>query len=153
MVKQLEVIRKTRVFLFEQVKDLSTEELNRIFPGFNNNIIWNLGHMIAAQQGICYKRSGLRTLITDDFWERYRTGSKPETPVTDDEIAQIKQLLFSTLDQFDVDYHNQIFSNYTAWVTRYGVELASLDDGLELLQYHEGLHSGMIMSLKRLTIK
>src|ERR1700712_609702 len=153
MNQALQIIAKPRTKVLEIIQNLSIEQTNLIPAGFNNNIIWNLGHMIAAQQGICYKRSGLRTLITDDFWERYRTGSKPETPVTDDEIAQIKQLLFSTLDQFDVDYHNQIFSNYTAWVTRYGVELASLDDGLELLQYHEGLHSGMIMSLKRLTIK
>src|SRR4051812_28503250 len=153
MIKQLEIIRKTRSFLLEQVKELGSEELNHMFTGFNNNIIWNLGHMIAAQQGICYKRSGLPTLISDDFWERYRTGSKPDRPVDEEEIARIKQMLFSTLDQFEIDYNNKIFSSYTSWTTRYGVELASLDDGMELLQYHEGLHSGIVMTLKKLMIK
>jgi hypothetical protein len=109
--------------------------------------------MVATQQGVCYKRSGLPILITDDFWERYRTGSKPEGSVAGDEIAQIKQLLFVTLDQFEIDYNKKIFGNYTAWSTRYGVELADIDDALELLQYHEGLHSGIIMTLKRLVIK
>jgi hypothetical protein len=121
--------------------------------GFNNNIIWNLGHMIAAQQGICYKRSGLPIMISDEFSERFRTGSKPEGTVAGDEIAQIRQLLFDTLDQFEIDYNKKVFGNYTVWSTRYGVELGNIDDGLELLQYHDGLHSGIIMTLKRLVIK
>ncbi|HEY2648569.1 MAG TPA: hypothetical protein VGI38_05220 [Puia sp.] len=98
-------------------------------------------------------RTALPIMTGDDFWERFRTGSKPEGPVAADEIAQIRQLLFDTLDQFEMDYNKKIFGNYTAWSTRYGVELANIDDGLELLQYHDGLHSGMIMTLKRLVIK
>ena len=75
MKSQIETIRKTRTFLLEQIKNLSNEEFNRVAEGFNNNIIWNLGHMIAAQQGICYKRASLPTLISDDFWEKFRSGS------------------------------------------------------------------------------
>jgi hypothetical protein len=57
MKSQIEIIKKTRTFLLEQIKNLGNEEFNRVAEGFNNNIIWNLGHMIAAQQGICYKRA------------------------------------------------------------------------------------------------
>jgi hypothetical protein len=153
MTKQIEIIRKVRSFLLEQLKDLSTEQFNQTPEGFNNNIIWNLGHMIAAQQGICYKRAGLPTVIIDDFWERFRSGSKPEGIVSDDEIAHIKQLLLITLDELERDYNKQIFGNYTPWSTRYGVELAGIDDGIKFLPFHEGLHSGTIMAIKRLVIK
>ena len=153
MTKQIETIRKTRSFLLEQLKDLSTEQFNQTPKGFNNNVIWNLGHMIAAQQGICYKRAGLPTMISDDFWERFKSGSKPEGIISDDEIAHIKQLLFITLDQLETDYNKHIFGNYTAWSTRYGVELADIDDAIKFLPFHEGLHSGSIMAIKRLVIK
>ncbi len=153
MKSQMETIRKTRTFLLEQIKNLSNEEFNRVAEGFNNNIIWNLGHMIATQQGICYKRAGLPTMISDDFWEKFRSGSKPAGLVSDNEITQIKELLFTTLDKFEIDYHKKIFGNYTAWSTRYGVELASIDDSIEFLPFHEGLHSGTILAIKRLVTK
>jgi hypothetical protein len=153
MVSQTETIRKTRSFLLEQIKNLSNEQFNRVAEGFNNNIIWNLGHMIAAQQGMCYRRAGLPTMIGDDFWEKFRSGSKPEGIVSNDEITQIKDLMFTTLDKFEIDYDNKIFGNYTAWSTRYGIELASIDDGIKFLPFHEGLHSGTILAIKRLVTK
>ena len=91
MKSQIETIRKTRSFLLEQIKNLSNEQFNQVAEGFNNNIIWNLGHMIAAQQGICYKRAGLPTMISDEFWEKFRTGSKPQGSLNDEEITQIKE--------------------------------------------------------------
>jgi hypothetical protein len=153
MIRQIEIVRKTRSFLLEQLKNLDTEQLNRMFDGFNNNIIWNLGHMIAAQQGICYKRSGRPTVITGEFMEKFRTGSKPEGIVNDEEIEQIKRLLSTTLDTFETDYNNHIFDNYTTWTTRYAVELKNIDDAIEILPYHDGLHSGIVMAMNRLLTK
>ena len=56
MKPQIETIRKTRSFLLEQIRNFGNEQLNQVAEGFNNNIVWNLGHMIAAQQGMCYKK-------------------------------------------------------------------------------------------------
>ena len=153
MKSQIETIRKTRSFLLEQIKNLGNEQFNQVAEGFNNNIIWNLGHMIAAQQGICYKRAGLPTIISDDFWEKFRSGSKPDGVVNDDEIERIKEMLFTTLDKFEDDYDKKIFGKYTAWSTRYGVELASIDDGIEFLPFHEGLHAGTIAAIKKLVTR
>ena len=153
MKSQIETIRKTRSFLLEQIKNLSNEQFNQVAEGFNNNIIWNLGHMIAAQQGICYKRAGLPTIISEEFWEKYRSGSKPEGMVSDDEIERIKELLLTSLDKFEVDYDKKIFGNYTTWSTRYGIELTSIDDSIQFLPFHEGLHAGTIVAIKKLVTK
>jgi hypothetical protein len=48
-----------RQFLLDQIAGLTTEELNQIPRGLNNNIIWNLAHLISGQQGIFYARAGL----------------------------------------------------------------------------------------------
>jgi|SRR5437588_5100054 len=150
MKKQIEIIKKVRANLLEGIKDLNAEQLNKIPEGFNNNIIWNLGHLIAVQQGVCYKRAGLPTMISDDFWEKYRSGSKPEGIINETEIDHIKQLFFTSLDQLEADYDKGIFSNYTAWATRSNVEIASIDDALSFVPFHEGLHSGVIGTMSRL---
>lgn len=150
MKKQIDTIKKVRTFLLEGIKDLTTEQLNRIPEGFNNNIIWNLGHLVAAQQGICYKRAGVKPLITDEFWENYRSGSKPQGPVSEAEIENIKTLFLITLDELEMDYDKNLFTNYTTWTARYGTEMTNIDDAIAFIPFHEGLHSGVIMALKRL---
>ncbi len=153
MTKQIEIIRKTRSFLLENLKDLTTEQLNQIPEGFNNNIIWNLGHMIAAQQGVCYLRAGLTPKVSEDFINAYKSSSKPTRPVDAQEIENIKTLLFSTLDQLEADYNNHIFDGYTAWTTRYTVELANINEAINFIQFHEGLHAGCSTVLKKLVIQ
>jgi hypothetical protein len=150
MIKQIETVKKIRVFLLDGLKDLTTGQLNQIPAGFNNNIIWNLGHMIAAQQGICYRRAGATMRIGDDFWERFRTGSKPAGTVEATEIENIKTLFLSTIDQLVIDYDGSVFENYTSWTTRYGVEIANIKDAISFVPFHEGLHLGTIMTMKKL---
>lgn len=149
MQQMIDVIKKTREFLLRLTAELSTEQLNHIPNGFNNNIIWNLGHLIAAQQGVCYVRQGHPARTTEAFFEAYRPGSKPGQPVSSAEIATIKEMLFTTLDQFMEDYEAGLFNDYKPWTTRYGVELTNIGDAISFLQFHEGLHGGFITALKR----
>lgn len=121
MTEKIEIIRKTRAFLLEALKDLNTEQLNKIPEGFNNNIIWNLGHMVAAQQGVCYVRAGLKPKVSEEFIAAYKSGSKPGAFVGDAGIAEIKSLLLTTLDDLEADYNNHIFGGYITWTTRYSV--------------------------------
>lgn len=149
MNKQIEIIQKPRFFLLDVVHDLSNEQLNKIPDGFNNNIIWNLAHMIATQQGVCYIRAGLPKVVGEAFWQTYTSGTKPTDIVNSDEVENIKKLFISTMDQLVTDYNNQIFSNYAAWTTRSGIELRNIDEALSFIPMHEGLHVGYIMALKR----
>jgi len=153
MKSHIESIRKTRAFLLTSIGDLSIQELNKIPDGFNNNIIWNLGHLVASQQGICYIRAGLQPVIGENFVVKYKSGTKPEKFIDNDELDFIKNLLLSTLDQLESDYYNKTFSVYNSWTTRFGVELASIEDALNFLSFHEGLHLGTINSLRRLVKK
>ena len=153
MIKQISSISKTRHFILEAIKDLSDEQLNRVPANFNNNIIWNMGHMIAAQQGVCYRRSGLPLKVDESFFEAYKPGTKPESKLSSQEIGKIKNLLFYTLDQLEQDYQAKVFANYGSFSTRYGLEIASIEDAIDFLPFQEGLHTGTIFSLKRLVIQ
>ena len=146
-------MREIRKSALECVKDLTIDQLNYIPDGFNNNIAWNLGHMVAAQQGVCYKRSGDTPMhISDEFFMSFKPGSKPERFISRQEIDEIAQLMFTNLDQLSTDYQNNIFGPHPSWITRYGVQINNLDEAIEFLPFHEGLHFGYIMALKRVVM-
>ncbi|HJV18530.1 MAG TPA: DinB family protein [Sediminibacterium sp.] len=150
MKERIERIKTTRSFLLSMISELSETQLNKIPEGFNNNIIWNLGHMIAAQQGICYLRSGLELRVAENIFHEFKPGSKPEKYYDREAINSICDQLISTLDQLEADLDKQLFVNYTSVVTRYNVELKNITDAVNFLPFHEGLHSGYIMSLRKL---
>jgi hypothetical protein len=153
MTKAIDIIKQPRIKILDEIKDFSIEQLNEVPAGFNNNILWNLGHMIAAQQGVCYSRMGLPRVIDDVFFMTYKPDTKPEKYIDAAGFDNIKALLFSTLDQLEIDLKNNIFANYPTWTTRYGVEIANIDDALRFLPFHEGLHVGYIMSLRKVVKK
>jgi hypothetical protein len=150
MKQQIETLRKTRAFLLEMISSLSNEQLNAIPEGYSNNVIWNFAHLIAAQQGICYKRAGLPTIVEDSFFEAYKPGSRPEGTVKAEDVSRIKVLSESTIDRFEADYEQGKFASYPAWATRYGVTISSIEDAMQFVSYHEGLHTGYIMALRRM---
>jgi len=149
MTKAIAIIKQPRIKILDEIKDFSIEQLNEIPAGFNNNILWNLGHMVAAQQGVCYARAGLPKVIDDAFFMAYKPDSKPEKFIDAAEFEHIKDLMFSTLDQLIADLQNNSFTNYPTWTTRYGVEIANIDEAIRFLPFHEGLHVGYIMSLRK----
>ena len=149
MEKQFEILKKTRQHLLDFISDLSVDQLNKIPEGFNNNIAWNLAHLLASQQGVCYMRAGLPPVINTEYFEKYKPGTKPETVIDNNEIEDIKTLFLSVISQLETDYKDNLFKNYTPWVNRYGIEMASIDDAISFIIFHEGLHLGYIMALKR----
>jgi hypothetical protein len=152
MNPKIDLIRKIRTKALELISGLSNAELNKIPTGFNNNIIWNLGHLIAAQEGIFYLRGKLELNIEQDFFNSFKNGSKPDHMMLAEEIEKIKSLLFSSLDQLESDLEKNIFHNYPAWTTSTGFEINSIEDALIFLPFHEGLHLGQVMAYKRLAL-
>lgn len=153
MDSRIDKLKKIRQFILKQISELTDEQLNEIPPNFNNNIAWNLAHMMCAQQGICYLRSGNAAVIDEKFIAPFFTNTKPERSLSAAEIAEIKTLFISTIDQLQVDFEKEIFRNYQPSpniLKVYGIEIKSIDDALEFLLYHDGYHVGTILALKKL---
>lgn len=148
-MKAIDTTRKLRECALGIIRELSLEELNHVPAGFNNNIAWNLGHIVAAQQGVCYKRSGLPIVVEESYFEKYKPGSKPEAPITQQELEEIKTLLIFTIDRLEKDYANGIFTGYGTFTTRYGVELTCIEDAIDFLPFHDGFHMGYILALRK----
>jgi hypothetical protein len=142
--------KKIRAFMLNMIDGLTTEQLNEVPAGFNNNIVWHLGHVVAAQQGVTYMKSGRELRVPQHIFDEFKSGSKPERYYSAAEIDNIKSLFFSTLDTFKEDLDNNYFKDYVPFTTRYGVELSDIGMVTEFLPYHEGLHIGFVGALKKL---
>lgn len=153
MNKNIEKIKNFRRSLLQQIDGLTVHQLNTIPPGYNNNIIWNLVHLISVEQNLCYARSGLPITVDDKYFSPYMPGTKPEKPVDEQEIETIKALLITSTEQLQSDFGKRIFKNYTPSVMIpkvYGFEVSNIDEVIDYLLYHEGLHSGYVLALKHL---
>lgn len=99
--------------------------------------------------GLVYRLSGLTPLVSETFIDKYKNGSKPDELTTQEEVNEIKALLTSTLDQTLVDYEEGKFKNYQEYQTKTGFLLKNLEDALQFNNYHEGIHLGFIMKIKK----
>ena len=101
-------LSKGRVLMLKLIDGLSMEQLNKTPEGSNNNIVWNIAHLVVTQQLLCYKLSGLPCLVSDEMIELYRKGTAPTKVVTKEEFDEIKSLFISLPLKFEEDYSTTI---------------------------------------------
>jgi hypothetical protein len=146
----LKVLPNTRNFFKRYLETISLDDLNKIPEGFNNNIIWNIGHIVVTQQLLAYKLSSLPMMISDELIAKYRKDSKPEGYISKEEVDEIKVLLFSTIEKTIEDHNQNIFKNFHEYtVSTTGNTLTNIDEALQFIAFHEGMHLGYVMALVR----
>jgi len=141
-------ITSRRLYL-DYFEHYSLQQLNHIPSGFNNNLIWNIGHIIVSQQKIIYKGSNLQGYISDELFNKYQSGTKPTAPVSQNEANELKALLISQIEPTVHDFKKGIFKTYIERTTGTGFHLMSIEDAFECNNYHEGLHLGYMMSIRK----
>jgi hypothetical protein len=150
MEQTFELNRTCRKLIAPFLEDFTLDQLNAIPEGFSNNLFWNIAHVVVTQQLLIYKLSGLPMLVSDELVDKYKKGSKPEQAANQAEVDQIKALLFDLVDQTQADYGSGIFTQFTEYPTSSGFVLKNVKDAMAYNNFHEGLHLGIIMSLKKL---
>ena len=141
------ITKTSRKALSHFLNTIPIAQLNKIPEGFNNNIIWNIAHIVVVQQMLAYKLSGLPMLISDDMVTKYMRGTKPENDLTQSEIDEIQSLLFETINKTEVDYNDGIFQNFQEFTSLSGFTMRNIEDALAFNYFHEAVHTGMIMSI------
>jgi hypothetical protein len=125
------------------------EALNQIPQGFNNNMIWNIGHIVAVFDALCYSLSGNENYTSSAFIEKYKKGTTPETSFTEADRAEIANLLILQIEKFEKDSENNVFQNYTEYKTSFQNTLENIEDAIQFNLIHEGIHFGYLMNIAR----
>lgn|SRR5690606_334442 len=151
MKETFKFIIDARKAFIQLLDELSLEEINQIPEGFNNNIIWNFGHIVVSTQTLCYVRTGITADTSSiKYLDAYKKGSKPTYFVTAEEVADLKALAISTVQRIEEDYKKGSFQHVQPYETgTYGTVLHSFADVLITTAGHDNLHLGYAIAQRR----
>lgn len=138
---QIETLKNQRKNLLLQLENLSNEALGLIPAGYNNNILWNLGHILVVPEYHFYVAKGHSPNVEQYYIQNYMSGSHPTATDIGKEYNAIREALLPTLDVLKSDFEKGIFKDFKAF--------GNLDfvSTLEFLTKHEAGHIVKINTL------
>jgi len=145
----LEITRVNRKALSKILTHYSLEKLNEVPKGFNNNLFWNIAHVVVTQQLLVYGLSGLDKNIPEEWVILYKKGTFTKRDATEEELKDLCEYLFTTIDQTEKDIEADAFKTYSAYMTSTTFELKTINDAFHFNNFHEGIHLGYILALKK----
>jgi hypothetical protein len=149
MKNQFNILKKSRALTLKAIEGLTLEQLHKIPDGFKNNIAWNIAHLVVTQQLLHYKLSGLDCLCPDDLIETHRKGTFPTIRFSQEEFNEVLDLFKGLPETLEEDFEAGIFEQYTEYPTSTGVILKAIEVAIPFNNYHEGIHLGVILSIKK----
>ena len=149
MQKQIELIKITRNRFIQLVEGLSIEQLNEIPAGMNNNIAWNFGHIVAAQQGLCNGLSGVALNVAPEFIANYKKGTKPEGFIGQEVVDRFKMYVVSNINDLEKGLEENAFADYQTYTTSFGNTLNNIEDAIRFIATHDALHLGYSMAIRK----
>jgi len=151
MEKIFDILLKNRKILHDVLQHTSKEDLYKIPEGFNNNIWWNIAHVVVTPQLLVYGLSGLDYTIEEGLINTYRKGTSPEGKPSAQEVEKISAYLFSTVKHIQLDYNQGRLNtkNFKELTTSVNVTLTSAKDAIAFSAFHEGIHLGAIRGLQK----
>ena len=147
---EFDILKKSRKLILKIIEDLTIEQLNNIPVGFNNNIVWNIAHLVVTQQLLCYHFSGLEMMVSEELVTLFRKGTVPQNIVSKEDFESYKNLFIELPIQLERDYKNDVFKKYKEYNTSLNVKIADIDFAIDFNNYHEGIHLGIILGIIKL---
>ncbi len=149
MEKLFDITEKIHFNFNKIITTTPLEHLLIIPENFNNNIFWNISHVLVTQQLLVYKLSKLHTRLDWALVKKYSKGTFPENHVSTEEVQQVAEALLATPKWTKEDYKNKIFKEYEAYTTSANVVLANVEDAIAFNIFHLGLHMGTVQAIQR----
>lgn len=116
MLNKVHRLHQLRQYLLAQLSDLTSVQLNQVPPGYRNNIIWNVAHLGAAVQSLCYGRAGLPLTVAESFVTPYLPGTVPTEFIDEASSELIQATSLAALGQLARDLEADKFTTYTSSV-------------------------------------
>ena len=146
----LHTFDQNRKNILALLEEHTLEQVNTIPPGFNNNIIWNAGHLLLSQQFLLYHFSDLPMLdFVQEYTPKYGSGTIPDGGAAQSELDLIMDTLDSSTKKVIDDYNSGLFKTYNAYTSEYfGITVQNIEEAIYFNTYHEGFHFGFMSALK-----
>ena len=142
--------RTTRFHMLRELEGLSQDDLLAIPEGRDDNVLWNVGHLLCSLARLTYVRSGFALPIPEHYLALFGKNTTArdwtDTPDADEVFGHFHALP----GQIEADYASGRFSRYEPLELAPGHTVESVEEAIAFHCFHEGLHIGMIISVKEL---
>ena len=145
----VERIQAARGHLARTAQSVPAARWREVPPGFSNNVLWNVAHVVVTLELLTYGRTGLELRVPPQLVAAARKGTSPADWDAPPERDEVLALLSESPERLARDIESGWFTAYRPYATSAGVDLGSLGDALAFNLYHEGLHAGAIQALAR----
>jgi hypothetical protein len=146
MTKYLELLEKQRTALLKRTEHLTINQYNLVPAGFNNNIIWNMGHTLVVTESLLYSKVPSEIPIHQFDIEGFEKGTKPEKAINDHGVSLIRQSLLDTVPLFR-KLLNDTESTSSQMSQSDPLHTLVSDKSLRFILFHEDMHFAKIQQL------
>ena len=89
-------------------------------------------------------------MVSDELIMAYKKGSIPSNSFSQEEFDEVITLFKGLPQTLEEDYESSIFSEYSSYKTSTGFVIDTMENAIIFNNFHESLHLGVIMSLRKL---
>lgn len=142
--------RTTRYHMMKELDGLERDVLYVIPEGREDNILWNVGHLLCSLSRLAYVRTGHPLPVPEHYLPLFGKGTNAldwETPPDADEVLGAFTAMPARIEQ---DYRAGKFHDYDPLTLAPGHTIDSVEEAIAFHCFHEGLHIGRIITLKQL---
>lgn len=146
--KQMDFIRMRTIAAL----DNTTEEMADFVPeGFNNSIRWNLGHIYLSQENLIHSFVKEKGNIPEGFPELFGFNTSPGTwEAAPPSLKELRELLAEQPKRLREAFSGRLSERgEKPFRMTDTIAFETLGEVVSFANWHEGLHQGTIISIKR----
>ena len=140
--------RITRFHMMRELEGLTDEQMLHIPDGREDNIIWNVGHLLCSISRLTYVFSGHPLPIPEGYLAMFGKDTSARDWKADPDVEAVLHRFVELATQIEYDYRNEIFKDYKALQIVPDDNIASIEEAIAFHCFHEGLHIGKVLTIK-----
>ncbi len=150
----LNQLRDARNRTLKIMKECPEASLERIPAGFENHILWNLGHIFTISEKLLFLDFDLPHHLPADFPGMFGNGTRPSRTefgnVSPDRIFNLLAGQPERIEKIDKDVSKSRLSK--PFQSSTGIIYDTVEKRMQFSIYHEGVHTGYIMAMRRAAV-
>ena len=149
----VKAMRENRSYAMAPLAGLSNERFLEILPGLNNNILWNVGHILFDQCYKLYHMCGLAMPVPKAYEAWFESGSSPRDWAETPNVGEVVEKFWSVNEIAIADYEKGAFTGFQSYRLEDGTPVDTIEESIVLDLAHGGMHYGVIVTIKALLLR